>query len=379
MKKLLQKTLNISTGLPLRKLMKKRSGKLGAAPGTLSYVGKQKTETVNLTLFSYNEDVCEKTEQVADLGGIKTILEKLEEPYKQHWLNIDGLHDVEMIQVIGEALEIHPLILEDILNTDQRPKVEEHEATIFIVAKMIYFPDKIINAFDGFVSEQVSLVLQDNVLLTFQEQPEDIFSPIRQRLHKSVGRLRKAKTNHLMVQLLDTIVDHYFTVLEKQSDSIERMETEIFKRDDDSVLQEVYLAKREMISFRKSVWPMRDLIHQLIISGHSQLTEDLTVYLRDIHDHAVLVVDTLETFRELLNSIVDTHLSLLSHRMNNVMKVLTIIATIFIPLTFIAGIYGMNFENMPELHWENGYFIVLAVMAVMTIGMLAYFKKLRWL
>jgi magnesium transporter len=291
------------------------------------------------------------------------------------WINVDGVHDVGLIQKLGETFDLHPLIIEDIVHTQQRPKMEESENYIYIVLKMLYLDD----AQNETQVEQVSLVFGKNFVISFQEKEGDIFESIRARLRNGKGRIRKMGTDYLAYSLIDAVVDHYFVILEKDGEKIEELEDKVVSEPKPETLQGIHRLKREMIFLRRSVWPLRELVNSLE-RGESPLIHKTTrIYLRDIYDHTIQVIDTLETYRDMLSGMHDTYLSSLSNRMNEVMKVLTIIATIFIPLTFIAGIYGMNFEFMPELKWRWAYFGVWGVIFVVAIAMLIYFRRKKWL
>lgn len=291
------------------------------------------------------------------------------------WLDIDGVHQTNILESVGRQVNLHPLVIEDIHNTYQRPKVEDYEDYLYIVLKMISWDADS----EEIQAEQVSLVLGKNYVLSFKEDPGDIFDSIRTRLREGKGRLRKMGADYLAYALLDQVVDHYFIVLENLGEQIEDLEEGLVTSPDTSTVQKIHHLKRELIFLRKSVWPLREAISSLE-RGESPLFQPETlVYLRDVYDHTIQVIDTIETFRDMVSGMLDIYLSSVSNRMNEVMKVLTIIATIFIPLTFIAGIYGMNFVNMPELQWPLGYFVVWGVMIVIFIGMLIFFKRKKWL
>ena len=291
------------------------------------------------------------------------------------WINVDGVHDVGLIQKLGNNFDLHPLIIEDIVHTQQRPKMEESENYIYIVLKMLYFD----NAQNETQVEQVSLVFGKNFVISFQEKEGDIFETIRERIRNGKGRIRKMGTDYLAYALIDAVVDHYFIILENDGEKIEELEDKVVADPKPETLQKIHRLKREMIFLRRSVWPLRELVNSLE-RGESPLIHKATrIYLRDVYDHTIQVIDTLETYRDMLSGMHDTYLSSISNRMNEVMKVLTIIATIFIPLTFIAGVYGMNFEFMPELKWRWAYFGVWGVIFVVAIGMVIYFKRRKWL
>jgi magnesium transporter len=291
------------------------------------------------------------------------------------WVNVCGIHDIHTIESIGNNFNIHPLVQEDILNTFHRPKFEESEEYLFLVIKMlVYDPGS-----KGVISEQVSFVLGPNFLVTFQEQEGDVFNPVRERLRKALGRVRKMGPDYLLYALMDAVVDNYFLVLEAIGEDLEILEDQLLENPTPGVLQTVHKLKREMIFLRKAIWPLREVLNGLQKTVSKLVKNNTKMYLRDIYDHTIQVIETVETYRDMVAGLQDLYLSSVSNKMNEVMKVLTIIATIFIPLTFIAGIYGMNFEFMPELKWKNGYFITWGIMAVVTLGMVFYFKRKKWL
>jgi magnesium transporter len=352
------------------KLFRKTSKKAGLAPGTLVHDGDKKVEKAKITIIDYDATQFQEKE-------VETIEECF--PFRDTptitWINIDGLHEVQIIEKIGKHFSIHPLILEDILHTGQRPKMEDFEDHIFLVVKMFYYDEK-----DNEIKmEQVSLLLGPNFVISFQEREGDIFNSIRERIRNHKGRIRRMKADYLGYALLDTIVDNYFIILEKIGEDIENIEEELVTRPTPETLQTIHNLKRELIVLRKSIWPLREVVNSLE-RGESPLINEATgVYLRDVYDHTIQVIDTIETFRDMVSGMLDIYLSSISNKMNEVMKVLTIIATIFIPLTFVAGIYGMNFEFMPELKWHWGYFAALLVMVAVAVIMVFYFRRKRWL
>jgi magnesium transporter len=289
-------------------------------------------------------------------------------------VSVDGVHDPQIIKEVGEEFELHPLILEDILNTKQRPKVEEYGDTIFVVARMIWHDKN-----DELQSEHISFVLAENFVLCFQEQPGDVFEPLRERLRKSSGRIRSRGSDYLLYALLDTIVDNYFLVMEHTGIVIEELEEHILQNYSETTINEVHELKREMIDLQRYVWPLREVTNHMLRAEHNTFKEETLLFLRDLNDHTVQIIETIQMSREMINGMIDLSMNQASNRMNEVMKVLTIIATIFIPLTFIAGIYGMNFDYMPELGYRYGYFITWTVMIISTAGMLIFFKRKNWL
>jgi magnesium transporter len=356
--------------MPKNRQIKRHSRKAGLPPGTLVHIGEKKAEQIRITLIDYNEQNIQER-----------VVEKVEEcfPFKEMptvtWINIDGLHSIETIEKIGKHFELHSLILEDILNTGQRPKCEDYEKCLFMVLKMLRYD----NESSSINSEQVSLVLGQNFVISFQEAVGDVFEQIRNRIRNAKGKIRKMSADYLAYALIDAIVDNYFLILEKMGEQIESMEEDLITKPSDNTVQRIHTLKRELIFLRKSVWPLRELINSMEKTESSLISDSTGPYLRDVYDHTIQVIDTVESFRDMVSGMLDIYLSSISNRMNAVMKVLTIIATIFIPLTFIAGIYGMNFKYMPELGWKWAYPAIWLIMAIVVIVMLIYFKRKKWL
>ena len=352
------------------RFFKKVMKKSGLAPGTLLYTNEKRMEKAKITIIDYDEKDLQEKEAKA-----------VEEcfPFKAGptvtWINVDGLHEIDMIEKLGVQFDIHPLVLEDILNTGQRPKYEDYENYIFVVLKMLSYDEEK----HEIKAEQVSIIIGPNFVISFQEVEGDVFDPIRDRIRNSKGRIRKMGADYLAYALLDAIVDNYFTVLEKLGERIEDMEEELVTNPDPETLQTIHNLKRETIFLRKSVWPLREVISGLERRESTLIKETTGIYLRDLYDHTIQVIDSVETFRDLISGMLDIYLSSISNKMNSVMKVLTIIATIFIPLTFVAGIYGMNFKFMPELEWPWGYPMIWVLMISIFISMLFYFRKKNWL
>jgi magnesium transporter len=351
-------------------LRKRRFKPAGLPPGTLVYIGEKRVEAVQITYFDYDEqNFAEK--QVANIEECF--------PFKTTptvtWINIDGLHDIQIIEKLGKEFELHPLLMEDILSTRQRPKAEDYEKYFFIVLKMLRYN----NEEQTVESEQVSMVLGQNFVISFQEAVGDVFDQIRDRIRSAKGRIRKMGPDYLAYSLIDAIVDGYFTILEKLGEKIELLEEQLVAEPTEQTLHQIHRLKREMIVLRKSVWPLREVISSLQRTESKLISKVTSIYFRDVYDHTIQVIDTIESFRDMATGMVDIYLSSISNRMNAVMKVLTIIATIFIPLTFIAGVYGMNFKYMPELQWHWGYGAVLIIMAVVAVSMLIYFRRKKWL
>ncbi|CAB5079422.1 Magnesium and cobalt transport protein CorA [Olavius algarvensis associated proteobacterium Delta 3] len=342
----------------------------GAPPGTLVLVGEQRTGPVRIRLIDYDASHLEERElaTIADafpLRDLPTVT----------WINIDGIHDIDLIQRMGRHFGIHALTLEDIVNTGHRPKFEDFDTYVYLVFKMLSYDPATMHI----RSEQISLIVGPHYVISFQEAVGDMFDPVRTRIHQEKGRLRQRGCGYLAYALLDAVVDHYFTVLEAIGEKIEALEGDITDEPGSDTLRAIHRLKREMIFFRKQVWPMREIVSSLIRSESDLVSMSNEAYLADVYDHTVQVLDTVESFRDVLSSMLDLYMSTISNRMNEVMKVLTIIATIFIPITFVAGIYGMNFKFMPELEWKWGYVAVWGVIAVIALAMVAYFRRKKWL
>jgi len=350
---------------------KKRSAKAGLPPGSLVHIGEKKPGKPKITIIDYDKDTFSERET----AEVKECFPFKDKPTVT-WINVEGIHDTNMLEKLGECYGLHPLVLEDILNTDQRPKFEDYGDYVYIVLKMIYYK----SGGNDIVTEQISLVLGRNYVLSFQEGIEgDIFDPIRERIRTGANKLRAQGADYLAYSLMDAVVDSYFAVLEKLGDDIEYLEDELVANPGKDALQLIHNLKHQMIYLRRSVWPLREVIAALE-RGESPLIKRTTmVYIRDVYDHTIQVIDTIETFRDMLSGMLNIYLSSISNRMNEIMKVLTIIATIFIPLTFIVGVYGMNFQYMPELGSRWGYPTVWAIMIVIVLFMLAYFRRRKWL
>jgi magnesium transporter len=354
----------------MRRTRARRSEKTGLPPGTLVHIGHAKAERVVMHLLDYDaerlqEKQVERVEEVEPLRGGDGIL----------WLDVSGLHDADLLGKIGQLFGLHPLLMEDVLNTEQRPKLEDYDDYLFVVLKRLHYHRR-----SGQVmAEQVSLVLGQRFVLSFRETEGSLYEPVRQRIRGTKGRLRRLGPDFLVHALIDGVVDEYFGVVEAIGEEIEQLEEQILDRPTPVAMRSLHRLKGELIALRKSVWPLREVISGLDRCDSELLTQALDVYLRDVYDHTIHVVDTVETYRDLLSGMLDVYLSALSNRMNEIMKVLTIISTIFIPLTFIAGVYGMNFKYMPELEWHWGYFGVMGLMLAIALGLLALFRRKRWL
>lgn len=347
----------------------RRSKKSGLPPGALVYIGDREGEVLAIQRITQSAEEIE-TSMVTDILE----LQEWASWSGLNWINIDGIHDTAMIEQLGKVFQIHSLILEDIVNSEQRPKVEEYPDQVFLTMRMLDHRSR-----EGSdTGEQISFILGPTYLLTFQERPGDIFDPIRERLKNPESRLRSKGNDYLLYALVDLIVDNYFLILENTGDELETIEEEFFRNQDSLSLQHLQKRKRELQQFRRVVNPLRDAISTLYRDENPLISDATRRYLSDVHDHIVQVQEILDTHREFCVELRETHLALLGNRTNEVMKVLTIIATIFIPLTFIVGVYGMNFDYMPELRYPWGYPIVWLVMILCTFGLLRYFRKKNW-
>lgn len=358
------------------RFVKRASEKSGLPPGTIVHVGDKRTETVKITVMDYDKDHC----RIQEITDVAELLPFRDNPTVT-WINIEGIHDVKIIERMGRYFSIHPLVLEDILHTTQRPKIEDFEGYIYIVLRMFYHSDIEDENDTGpeVISEQVSLVLGSNFLISFQEAGGDTFDPIRMRLESSKGRIREMGADYLAYALIDSIVDNYFVVLEKLGERIEILEDELLDDPGPETLGKLHVLRNEIIFLRKSAWPLREVSNRLLREESGLISRTTQIYIKDIYDHIIQVIDTIETYRDMLSGMLDIYLSSISNRMNEVMKVLTIIATIFIPLTFLAGVYGMNFRYMPELSWRWGYPFLWSIMITIGISMFFYFRKKKWL
>ncbi|MBW4563595.1 MAG: magnesium/cobalt transporter CorA [Mojavia pulchra JT2-VF2] len=347
----------------------------GNVPGTL--IIDESSEYPTIFLIDYNS-----------ISYVRIQVEAPEEciPYidteSVSWVDVQGLGNKDILQRLGQVFDLHPLVLEDVVNMAERPKTEDYEDQLLIIARMVVPKE---NAF-GFYSEQVSLVLGKHYLLTVQEEPEhDCFEGVRNRIDKSKGIIRKQGADYLAYALLDAIIDGFFPVLERYGEQIEDLEEEVIVKPTQETLKKIYQIKRELLQLRRAIWPQRDVISSLIRDSGELISEEVRIYLRDCYDHAVQVIDMVETYRELASGLMDVYLSAVSNKMNEIMKLLTVVSSIFIPLTFVAGIYGMNFNteispyNMPELNWYWGYPICLAVMAAIAGGLIFFFWRRGWL
>lgn len=341
------------------------------APGSLIFTGEQKMDKSAVSVIQFNQNnLVEKSCQ--------TIQEaiQLDEKFEGvSWINVDGLHDISIIEDIGNAYSLHKLTLEDILSVAQRPKIDEYDGFLYTVIKMFSLGKDNSNI----ESEQVSFVLQGNTLITFQEKSGDVFEYVRNRIREGKGTVRQRKADYLLYALMDAIVDHYYLILENLGEKLEEIEINLLENPDQEMLGKLHGLRREMLHLRRSVYPLREVVSRFEKIESPDIQSTTRVFIRDLYDHTIQVIETVEVFRDMASGMLDLYMSSVSNKMNNIMKVLTIIATIFIPLTFIAGVYGMNFEYMPELSWKWGYFGIMTIMFLIIIGMLFFFRKKKWL
>ncbi len=351
--------------------MSKRRKKIGLPPGSVIYTGNRKVEKIVIHYFQYEEKYLK--EKIFDNHGKIVFHQSPNE--KVNWYDIRGIHDTALIEQIGSAFDIHPLILEDVSNIHQRPKFEEYEKGIFIIIRALVFDKEKLKI----TTEQVALYFRNGFVVTFQETESDLFEFVRKRIQNGKGRIRQRGTDYLVYSLLDVIVDNYFLVLEDIEVEIELLEEKVLENQDTSNKSEIHRLKKELLVMRKTIAPLREAIGHFAKTDSSFVEENTAVFIRDLYDHTIQVMDAVESFRDLLNGLQDLFISEVSFKMNQVIQVLTIVSTVFIPLTFLAGIYGMNFEHMPELHWKYGYFVLLGLMVTIFVGLMIYFKRKKWI
>ena len=354
----------------VKRLISSKPKQIGLPPGTLIYTGDKGKESVKIKLIQYSQEefVEKEVPKVEDVFYCK-------DSAGISWINIDGIHDIEIMEKIHKHFDIHPLAMEDILHITQRPKMEEYGDYLFIVLRMLFYDEKqrVLN------TEQVSLILGKNYLITFLEDEGDVFDPVRDRIRKAGAKIRSNGSDFLAYSLIDSIVDSYFHILEKVGEEVEELEDRLIMQPEREDLQTVHRMRRNMILLRKSVWPLREVITAMQRDEHVVIQQQTQIYLRDLYDHIIQIIDTIESYRDMLVGMLDAYLSSMSNKMNEVMKVLTIISTLFIPLTFLAGVYGMNFRSFPELRMDWmypwGFWVITMVVIII---MLLFFKKKRW-
>ncbi len=350
------------------KLMQKRSKKKGLSPGTLIHIGEKRTEAVTVTLFNYSSTHCDE-QPICDVNELRPPSDET-----VSWVDVDGVHKTDVLEAFGKHFGLHPLLLEDIANTDQRPKLDDYDTYLFLVMKVLTASNQ-----GDILVEQISFVLGRNYVLSFQENGTDVFQSVRDRLRVGKGRLRQNGSDYLVYALIDAVVDQYFEVLEMLGERIEAMQERLMADPRPETLKDIHALKRQLLFVRRAVWPLREAINNLSRSECPFLHEPTKVFFRDVYDHVVQIVDTIETLREMVSASLDIYLSSVSYRLNSVMRVLTVITTIFMPLSFIAGIYGMNFDYMPELKWPWGYPMAVGVMGLVAATMLLGFRWKKWL
>ena len=355
----------------MARYVKKVSGKAGLPPGTVVHIGERKPGRVRVRVLDYDRDQASEYE----IHDIREAFRFRDTPTVS-WINIDGLHDIRLIEQLGAHFGFHPLFLEDIVNTASRSKIEDFGSYVFIVLKMLY-QDR--DDDRKIVSEHVSLIFSERYVISFQEREGDVFDSIRQRIMSAAGRLRRQGADYLAYRLMDAIVDNYFTLVEFLGEQVDDIEETLLNRPEKETINVIHRLKNENLFLRKSIFPLRDILSYLDRGVSNLVKPETGVYYRDVYDHTIQIMDTLETLRDVLSGMMDIYLSSMSNRMNEVMKVLTVFASLFIPLTFLVGVYGMNFDYMPELHWRWSYAVLWMVMIGMGVSLLVFFRKKKWL
>jgi magnesium transporter len=348
----------------------KQKSKLGLAPGSLIFTGTQKMAQVDISVLNYSEsEYFESTpKSIAEVISIVNSFQGIT------WINIDGLHDEKSIEEVCIFLGVHKLSMEDILSVGQRPKLEEYTDYLQAVIKLL----SIDPVEDTIEYEQLTFLLKGNILVTFQEKTGDVFNSVRTRIKEAKGSVRKKGADYLLYALLDLVVDHYFTILENFSEKIEDLETELLNNPDKNTLNKLHSLRRETLLLRRTIYPLREMVGKFEKLEEPIINSDIKVYIRDLYDHTIKVTENIEVLRDMTSGLLDLYMNNASNKMNEIMKVLTIMSAIFIPLTFIAGVYGMNFKYMPELQTQNGYFVVLGIMLAVFIGMVIFLKSKKW-
>lgn len=351
--------------------MKRIRQKAGLPPGSVVFTGNQRVEKVQIHYLQYDRNQFE--EESLDNHSDFVFRQSKEEIID--WYDIRGIHDTGLIEKIGEIFKIHPLILEDVVDTQQRPKFEEYEKGVFLIFKALSYDHKK----NKITTEQIALYFRKGLVITFQEDHTDIFAAVRQRIHTGKGKVRQRGADYLTYALADNLVDNYYVVLDQIAETIESLEDKLLDSPDSSSKGNIHHLKKEVIRVRKSIAPLREAISRFSKSDSPFIEENSTFFIRDLYDHTIQLMDAIDSYRDILNGLQDLYISEISFRMNQVMQVLTIITTIFVPLSFLAGLYGMNFDNIPELHFQHGYFVLLGVMFLIGVGLLYWFRKQKWL
>jgi magnesium transporter len=353
----------------MARLMRRIQKSAAVPPGTVEYVGERRAEKVRITVFDFEESRLEEKE----LASVEECFPYRDTP-RVSWINIDGLQDAQNLEKLGAHFGLHPLVLEDIVTTHQRPKVEDHQDYLYIVIKMLEYPEGAARV----SADQISIILGRNFVLSFQEREGDVWDPVRERIRKGAGRIRKAGSDYLAYRLIDAIVDHYFVVLEKIGDEIESLTEEISENPSRDALRRIHDLKGETIFLRKHIWPTREVAGSLERAESKLIKKSTIVYLRDVYDHSIQLIEAMESYRDLVSGMQELYLSTVSNRLNAVMKILTVFAAIFAPLTFLAGIYGMNFKYFPELGWKFGYPLFWIISVTLTLTMIGVFRRKGW-
>jgi magnesium transporter len=348
----------------------RQSKKAGLPPGSVVHIGAEVADKTTISAIDYSEKECQQ-KNVKNVEDLAPYLESSETT----WIRVQGLHQTEIIEAVGKLCMIHPLFLEDVANTSQRPKAEDAGNYFFVIIKILSYDDEK----DSIGTEQLSFILASNFLLSFEEKSGKIFDSVMERIKAGKGRIRKAGTDYLAYSLIDIVVDNYFGLLEKLGEKIELLEEDLVTNPTPEILSQIHNLKMDMIFLRRSVWPLREVINALALGESNLIKESSRPYFRDVYDHTIHIIDTMETYRDIVSGMLDIYLSSVSYRLNEIMKILTILATIFIPLTWIAGWYGMNFKHMPELEWRWGYPMVIGVSIAVVVSLLLYFRRKGWL
>lgn len=344
-------------------------GKIGLPPGSLIFTGEKKTEDTFLKLIQYNESIY-NAERFSNAMPEITL-----DPAYVTWLDVRGLHDVAIIEMVGRFFKIHPLALEDVLDTSQRPKFDEYDNGIFLIVRSLAFDEQALEI----ETEQVGIFVGDHFAVSFQERAEDLFASIELRLASSSGKIRRRGSDYLAYALIDSMVDNYLVTLEKIEKEVDKLEEVIMENPESRTKGRIHDLRLATLALRKAVYPLREAINRFTDSDHAVKNEETDIFLRDLYDHTIQVMDMIETYRDMINGLYDLYSSEISFKMNNIMQVLTIISTIFIPLSFLAGVYGMNFQHMPELGWPYGYFVLWGIMLSVAGGLLLFFRRKKWL
>ncbi|MGO9117575.1 MAG: magnesium/cobalt transporter CorA [Desulfomonilaceae bacterium] len=367
------KTGKLSYGFHLKRgrfTDQRQSKKAGLPPGSVVHIGNKVVDKTTISVIDYSE----KEFQQKNINNVQELAARLESR-ETTWIRVQGLQQTEIVEAIGKLCKIHPLFLEDIVNTSQRPKAEDAGDYFFVIVKILSYDDEK----DSIAMEQLSFILAPNFLLSFQEKSGKIFDSVIERIKAGKGRIRKGGTDYLAYCLIDIVVDNYFGLLERLGEKIELLEEDLVTNPTPEILSQIHNFKMDMIFLRRSVWPLREVVNMLALGESNLIKESSRPYFRDVYDHTIHIIDTMETYRDIVSGMLDIYLSSISYKLNEIMKILTILATIFIPLTWIAGWYGMNFKHMPELEWRWGYPMVIGVSIAVVVGLFLFFRRKGWL